>query len=114
MDVRSLVPTVTLAFALGALSSQFFVRDARAQALPFAATVYVPSDGIAFRSFDGHVVARLSYDAHGGIFDVYNEREQVAARLRADSVGRGSPLARPDASSRVPPAPFASPDDVGF
>jgi hypothetical protein len=114
MDVRSLLPAVTVAFALGALSSQFFVRDARAQALPFAATIYVPSDGIAFRSFDGHVVARLSYDTHGGIFDVYNEREQPGARLRADSIGRSSPLARPDASSKAPLAPFASPDDVGF
>lgn len=66
----SLVAALAVAFAAGVLASQLGVRDARAQAAPLAATIYVPSDGLAFRTFEGRVVARLSYDAHGAVFDL--------------------------------------------
>ena len=72
-------------FAAGVAASQLWVREARAQTTPFAATIYVPSDGLAFRTFDGRVVARLSHDAHGGVFELYDEREQPVTRVRADS-----------------------------
>ena len=107
MRVRSLSLIVPVAFAVGALTSRWLVREARADAVPFAATVYVPSDGIAFRSFDGHVIARLSYDAHGGFFEVYNEREQVASRVRGEPTGPTSAPAHslPVAEPQPPPAP---------
>jgi hypothetical protein len=98
MRVRGLlvISAIAVGFSGGVVTSRLLERDARAQSIPFAATVYVPSDGLAFRTFDGHVVARLSYDAHGGIFEVYDEGERVAARVR------GEPLARKGAP---PPSP---------
>jgi hypothetical protein len=70
MFVRSpvAVASVVLAFTAGLASARWLVPDAHAQAVPLASTVYVPSDGLAFRRFDGRIVARLSYDAHGGAF----------------------------------------------
>ena len=97
------VLALALAFAGGLVTS--LVRDAHAQASPFAATVYVPSDGLAFRTFDGRVVARLSYDAHGGIFELYDDHEQPAVRVR------GEPTARAPAATLPPPR---RPDDYGF
>jgi len=94
---------LALAFAGGLVTS--LVRDAHAQAAPFAATMYVPSDGLAFRTFDGRVVARLSYDAHGGIFELYDDHEQPAVRVR------GEPPAR---AATAPLAPPKRPDDYGF
>ena len=96
----------TFAFAVGLLLSRALVRDAHAQASPFSATVYVPSDGIAFRAFDGRIVARLSYDAHGGVFDLYDEREQPVTRLRGESVARPA--------VPVNPPPFARPKEQDF
>ncbi len=93
MSVRlptSLVVTTALAatFAAGIAASQMWVHDAHAQTNPFAATIYVPSDGLAFRTFDGRVVARLSHDAHGGVFELCDEREQPVTRVRAESFAR--------------------------
>ncbi len=106
---------VAAAFAAG-LGSSYWVRDAHAQAAPFAASVYVPSDGLAFRTFDGRVVARLSYDPHGGVFEVYDEHEQPAARIRGDALGHGAAAARPSQGSPVEGAhaPAASGSDLGF
>lgn len=109
MRVRSLFFVVPIAFAVGVMASQLFVREAHAQASPFSATVYVPSDGIAFRTFDGHVIARLSYDAHGGVFEVYDEHEQVASRVRGEPLGH-APTSPP---TSPPPSP-AYTRDVGF
>jgi len=110
MRIRSLFLVVPLAFAVGAGASQLLVREAHAQAVPFAATAYVPSDGLAFRTFDGHVIARLSYDAHGGVFEIYNEREQVASRVRGEPLGR-VPSSPPPS---LPVAPANTPVDFGF
>jgi hypothetical protein len=96
---------LVLAFAGGIASYRWLVPDARAQASPLASTVYVPSDGLAFRSFDGRVVARLSYDSHGGAFELYDEHEQPATRVRGDGLARSS-------STNAPPGKKGL--DLGF
>jgi hypothetical protein len=81
-----LVPAaVACAFAGGFASSRVLERDARAQTAPFASTVYVPTEGLVFRRFDGRMVARLSYDAHGGVFELFDERERRTARMHEDT-----------------------------
>lgn len=99
------VVSVVLAFAGGLASYRWLVPEARAQAAPLASTVYVPSDGLAFRSFDGRIVARLSYDSHGGAFELYDEHEQPAMRVRGDA------LARPPSTN---PPPKKKDWDLGF
>jgi hypothetical protein len=113
MSVRLPIAITALVatFAAGIVASQLWVRDARAQAAPFAATIYVPSDGLAFRTFDGRVVARLSHDAHGGVFELYDEHEQAVAHVRADAFSRGpgaAPLPPPAVTSR------SKDPDLGF
>jgi hypothetical protein len=98
------VLALVLAFAGGIVSSR--VRDAHAQAAPFAATIYVPSDGLAFRTFNGRVVARLSYDPHGGVFELYDDHERPAVRVRGEPLPQGAPAV-------VTPPP-KRPDDFGF
>jgi hypothetical protein len=92
MHVRlpTAVASIALAFAAGLASYRWLVSDAHAHAAPLASTVYVPSDGLAFRSFDGRVVARLTYDAHGGAFELYDEHEQPAARMAGDGLARSA------------------------
>jgi hypothetical protein len=87
--MRSRLPLTVLtlvgAFAGGLVSSQLLEGKAHALNLPFASTFYVPTDGIAFRTFDGRMVARLSYNMRGGIFDVYDgQGERPAISVRAD------------------------------
>lgn len=105
---------VTFAFAAGALASRVAVRDAHAQSAPFAATVYVPSDGIAFRAFDGRLVARLGYDAHGGTFELYDEHEQLAGRVRGDALTRVPPPSAVTPAPATPAPRRPSGDDFGF
>src|SRR5579863_10436846 len=79
-------PALAAAFVCGVLASRVEVREAHAQSSYLASTVYVPSDGLAFRTFDGHVIAKLSYDAHGGVLDIYDEHERPAASVRGGGV----------------------------
>jgi hypothetical protein len=108
MHVRlpMVVASVLVAFTGGLASSRWLVPEAHAQAMPLASTVYVPSDGLAFRRFDGRIVARLSYDSSGGAFELYDEHEQPATRVRGDA------LARPGSTSRPPSK--RDPLDLGF
>ncbi len=76
---------VAASFGAGFASSHLLERDAFARGAPFASTLYVPSDGLAFRSFDGRVIARLSYGRHGGIFDIYDGDERPALSVRSDA-----------------------------
>jgi hypothetical protein len=80
-------------FAAGFASSHLVERSAQAQTAPFASSLYVPADGLAFRTFNGRVIARLSYDRHGGVFDVYDADERPSGRLRVDA-GAEHPAAR--------------------
>jgi hypothetical protein len=113
MSVRLPIAITALVatFAAGAFASQLWVHEAHAQTNPFAATIYVPTDGLAFRTFDGRVVARLSHDAHGGVFELYDERELPVTRVRAESFARVAPgsVASPVATRR----PNGDPD-LGF
>jgi hypothetical protein len=99
------------AFAGGVAMAHLVEREASAQSGPQAASVIVPADGLAFRAIDGRIVARLSYDAHGGAFEVYDGRERPAGALR--------PVAEAPRPASATPAPtvatVASPDvDLGY
>ena len=116
MQVRLPFAIVALcaAFGVGAASSHLVERDARAQSALQTASVYVPADGLAFRALDGHVVARLSYDARGGSFEVYDNREHPAAALRAGQVADAThpPAIVPAATiATVAPSPIV---DLGY
>jgi hypothetical protein len=90
-----LLSVAAAAFAAGFVSSHLAERTARAASeTALGSSVYVPPDGLMFRTYDGRVVARLGYDARGGHFDVYDRNERPVAQLRAD--GNVDPgLARP-------------------
>jgi hypothetical protein len=113
---------VGAAFVSGLVSSStrgspWGLRDAHAQSAPFAASVYVPSDGLAFRTFDGRVVAKLAYDGHGGFFELYDEHEQPAGRVRGEArpAALATPLATPLAGPSQPSAqPQRARADLGF
>ncbi|MGH7439755.1 MAG: hypothetical protein ACRENE_29035 [Polyangiaceae bacterium] len=81
-------------FAAGFVSSHLFERSAGAASATVTPGVYVPPEGLVFRTYDGHIVARLGYDFRGGHFDVYDRNERPVAQLKAD--GNVDPgLARP-------------------
>jgi hypothetical protein len=80
------VLVVAASFGAGLASSRLLERDAFARAAPLASTIYVPSDGLAFRTFDGRVIARLSYGRHGGVFDLYDTDERPTVSVRADGL----------------------------
>ena len=88
MPYRSALAVLAMlcAFAAGFASSHLFERSAQAQSAPLASTVYVPADGLAFRTFDGRVIARLWYDRRGGAFDVYDSEERASTGMRPDVV----------------------------
>ncbi len=93
-------------FAAGFASSRCLERSAQAQTSPFASTVYVPSDGLAFRTFEGRVIARLSYDRRGGVLDLYDADERPSNTLRADSSPQAVAPAAVSAPVRSPRADF--------
>jgi hypothetical protein len=88
--VSRVVPALAalaLAFGMGVASQHLGVREAHAQPAPaMAATVYVPGDGLMFKTADGRPLARLSRDASGGVFELYDDRGLVAQRVSAGSV----------------------------
>ncbi len=104
MQVRLPFAIVALfaAFGGGAASSHLIEREARAQSAHTAA-VYVPAEGLAFRALDGHIVARLSYDGRGGVFEVYDNHERPAGSLRP-----GLAAEAPRASGALPALPAST------
>ncbi len=85
------------AFAGGVVSARLCEPSARAQQASHASTIYVPSGGLAFRTFDGHVVATLSYDEHGGVLELYDEHEKPASRIRGNQLSsHASPMSSGD------------------
>ncbi len=99
--VRLAVAALTT-FGAGALAVLAFqALEGRASAKAAAAsasTIYVPPGGLAFRALNGRVFARLSYDSHGGVFELYDEHEE-----RSSYVG----------GSVVPPQMFIAPRSAG-
>jgi hypothetical protein len=74
---------LVLAYAAGVASKRFWVPDAHAQAstTPVVATMYIPSGGLVFRTPDGRPVARLSRDAHGGLFELFDEHDTAMSAV---------------------------------
>jgi hypothetical protein len=59
-------------------------RDARAQPASSPSIVYVPAEGMMFRTLDGHPIARLARDANGAVLELYDEGDEPATRLGAN------------------------------
>jgi hypothetical protein len=74
------------AFGAGVLTSHALEKDAQAERPPMASAVFVPNGGLAFRTLDGRVIAKLAYDAKGGFLELYDEHERPAASLHAAGV----------------------------
>jgi hypothetical protein len=109
MSPRSLVLAVAMlaAFVAGGASASLTERNALASAASLSSAVYVPSDGLAFRTLDGRVIARLSYDERGGVLALYDGSERPSTVLHAGSLDRPpTPPAWPKTKSR--------PVDFGF
>ena len=88
-SLRRLFPVLCAATAFGAgvAGHALLGREARAQSSSATSTVYVPADGIVFRSLDGRPIARLSRDVHGGTLELYDDHEQPVTRLVASPFG---------------------------
>jgi hypothetical protein len=71
---------IAAAFVTGVTVNQFAPREAQAQSVS-TATVYVPPGGLVFRATDGTALARLSRDAHGGTFELFDDRHGMLMRL---------------------------------
>jgi hypothetical protein len=99
-------------FAAG-IGAAKLVGEARADARPSTATIYVPPEGLVFRGADGRSIARLSSDASGGVFELYNAQEQPAAKLRASTFTGTIDLAAPRTQKEQPP-PTLGRKDLGF
>ena len=114
MKVRLPVALLVLvgAFAGGMVASRIGEREAKAQAA--GAAVYVPPEGLSFRSPDGRLIARLAYDSRGGFFEVYDRRERPSASLRSGFVAEVPP--RPAGLPGAPVAPLATTEtpDLGY
>lgn len=82
--VSAVAVLVTLCtFAAGALTSHLIEGEAQARPAATPANVLVPTGGLAFRTADGHIVARLSYTAQGGVFEVFDEKERPTSVVQS-------------------------------
>lgn len=99
---RSWVTAVSLAsvFLFGMAAGHLTQREAHAQSLS-TSTIYVPPGGLVFRAPDGAPLARLSRDAHGGTFELFDDRQEVSVRA-------------PRVTPVWPTQPPATRDDPGY
>lgn len=79
---RAIVASLALAasFGAGVASQHLSAREAHAQA-GVPASITVPPEGLVFRSPDGRPLARLSRDAHGGVFELFDDHQEIATRV---------------------------------
>jgi hypothetical protein len=86
-----LASLVTVSGFAGGIASQriFGESAARADDRPVTTNINVGPQGLSFRGPVGRVIARLTSDSSGGIFEVYNANEQPGARVRASSFAGG-------------------------
>jgi hypothetical protein len=77
--VAASVLIVAAAFLAGVVFDELGHREARAQSLT-TSTIVVPEGGLYFRAPDGTLVARLSRDAHGGSFELFDGRAGMATK----------------------------------
>jgi hypothetical protein len=91
-----LAVVAAVSFTAGALTvSLASPRDAQAQG--YSSTIQVPRDGLTFRSADGHAIARLSYDSHGGVFQVLDEHGSPVASMGESRTARpNAPVVGPN------------------
>jgi hypothetical protein len=68
-----------IGFGAGALQ-----REAHAQSVA-TSTIYVPAGGLVFRAADGTPLARLSRGAHGGSFELFDDRGETRAAPAKDA-----------------------------
>jgi hypothetical protein len=97
-------------FGGGLVSGRVFaVPEAHAQGAWTTTSINVGGAGLVFRGPDGRVIAKLSSDASGGVFELFNAHEQPGARMRATSFsGVMEVLPPPRAPLAVPPPnPYA-------
>jgi hypothetical protein len=87
---------VSGAVAVGLASSVVLERAAVAQRAPSTSTIYIPPDGLTFRTFEGRVVARLSYDDSGGVLELYDDREKPGARVRGSTLSTAGTTTAPE------------------
>jgi hypothetical protein len=118
--LSSRTPTFLLAtiaaFTAGVAFEQLCPRDAHAQAMSSLSTIYVPSDGLVFRTLDGRAIAKLSHDAHGGFLELYDDRQEGVARFSSGALGVPHSAARDpyvlDQEDPWRPAQMTRPEDV--
>ena len=70
---------LTAGFLAGTTFDALHPRPARAQSVA-TSTIYVPEGGLVFRAADGTPIARLSHDAHGGTFELFDSHQQPELR----------------------------------
>lgn len=109
------VLALTVAFAAGLASSRLGGVEREARAQQAGAAVYVPPEGLSFRSPDGRLIARLAYDTRGGIFEVYDRRERPSGSLRAGFIA-DAPARPAMLPGTTTPAPLPTTDtpDLGY
>lgn len=118
---------VVSGFAGGLVSERLLhTSDAAAQERPTTTTIFVGQSGLVFRGPDGRALARVGGDGSGGYLDLYNAKEQPAARLRpgsftgvveAPNEARAPQLPKPDVERHFNPAYTSQqtwPNDLGF
>jgi len=74
---------IGVAFLAGVVSHHLWPRDAHAQAMLSVSTIYVPPDGLVFRSLDGKPIAKLSRTGRGALFELCDDAQENSARCRA-------------------------------
>jgi hypothetical protein len=114
VGLPAIVLVVVAAFAGGVVGSRLVEREAKAQSA--GAAVYVPPEGLSFRSPDGRLIARLAYDSRGGFFEVYDRRERPSAALRSgfEVPARPAGLPSPAPIATVPPLATTDAPDLGY
>ncbi|MGO8994989.1 MAG: hypothetical protein ACLQVI_16870 [Polyangiaceae bacterium] len=109
-------------FGGGLVSGHVFrVPEAQAQERAAMSSINVSAGGLVFRAPNGRVIAKLSSDASGGVFEVFNADERPGARMRAASFGGGfdvlpmprEPVTMPPPNPYPPQAAVAA-GDLGF
>jgi hypothetical protein len=91
MRPRLVLITVALVvtFLGGAMTSRLVEGRAQARSALQPASVFVPPDGLAFRTVDGRIIARISYDTRGGFLEVYDNNERPAGAFRSGFMSGG-------------------------
>jgi hypothetical protein len=91
---RTFLVAILAALAGGVVSHHLWPRAAHADVTSSTSAIYVPWEGLVFRTPDGKAIARLSRDAHGGLLELYNDRQEEAARLSGGAISASHPAAR--------------------